>query len=172
MESLHHENILQFLGCIIVSDVEAWIVTPLVEGGNLFSFLRSNTQLDWNTKLRFALQATTAISYLHNLTTPILHRDIKSSNILVQDGSTLLLCDFGLAGVTDSETHRAGTPAYMAPELWGKFWHSTEKTDVYSLGMVPPVLSWVFNKTYLRYIDRCYLRLQQDKYHSGVSMHY
>jgi serine/threonine protein kinase len=138
MDSLAHEFILPVLGMTVVSDKEAWIILPFVEGGNLLSLLHSGTPLNWDIRLHFALQAATAISYLHTRPLPIVHRDIKSLNFLVKDGTKLLLCDFGLAGVKQDLVHPlAGTPIYMAPELWRKdFKFYNEKADVYSFGMV------------------------------------
>lgn len=144
MASLDHEYILPLIGYSIVGDTEAWIITPVVEGGSLFSFIHSNTQIGWNTRLQLALHAATAISYMHSRPDPIVHRDIKSSNFLVRDGTKLVLCDFGLASVKrELEVPHAGTPAYMAPELWtSKPATYTEKADIYSLGMVP--LSYLY----------------------------
>jgi len=82
-------------------------------------------------KGNFLLGIASGMEHMHEQLPPIIHRDLKSQNILVQ-GTTLKLCDFGLAG---SHVVAAGTPSYMAPELFrGKSF--TKAVDVYAFAVI------------------------------------
>jgi serine/threonine protein kinase len=102
----------------------------------------SNTKiLDWPTRKKIAIDMARGIDYLHYRAQPqILHRDIKSSNILLDSDFNARVSDFGLAkftpdGITHLTTRAAGTFGYIAPEyaLYGQL---TERSDVYSFGVV------------------------------------
>ncbi len=102
----------------------------------------SNTKiLDWPTRQKIAIDMARGIDYLHYRAQPqILHRDIKSSNILLDSNFNARVSDFGLAkftpdGITHLTTRAAGTFGYIAPEyaLYGQL---TERSDVYSFGVV------------------------------------
>jgi serine/threonine protein kinase len=102
----------------------------------------SNTKiLDWPTRQKIAIDMARGIDYLHYRAQPqILHRDIKSSNILLDSDFNARVSDFGLAkftpdGITHLTTRAAGTFGYIAPEyaLYGQL---TERSDVYSFGVV------------------------------------
>ncbi|CAF2787798.1 unnamed protein product [Rotaria sp. Silwood2] len=114
--------------------------------GSLYKTLhKDQIQLNWPHRLSIALQAAKSINYLHRLQQPILHRDIKSLNFLLEkfhEGYIVKVCDFGLAQVR-SETIRQSvlvhalpcTLQWTAPEILRLKKH-TDKSDVYSLGIV------------------------------------
>lgn len=98
--------------------------------------------LDWGTRLKIALDAARGLEYLHELVTPpVIHRDFKTSNILLDDNFKAKVSDFGLARLGSDKvnghvsTRVLGTQGYVAPEyiLTG---HLTTKSDVYSYGVV------------------------------------
>ncbi|KAJ4829907.1 hypothetical protein Tsubulata_025136 [Turnera subulata] len=98
--------------------------------------------LDWETRIRIAVEAAQGLEYLHNgCKPPILHRDVKTTNILLNENFQAKLSDFGLSKTfqVESESHMTtvpvGTPGYLDPEYWGTNW-LTEKSDVYSFGVV------------------------------------
>lgn len=114
--------------------------------GSLYKILHQDKRiLTWSERLSIALQTASGIHYLHTLDNPILHRDIKSSNCLIQrsyDGYVAKLCDFGLAKTkkeitrqTQSKSVFAGTPQWTAPEVLQRNRY-TEKADIYGLGVV------------------------------------
>lgn len=146
MQHHHTEHICKvYGGCIVFSEnggPEAWLVMEYADGGDLHTFLTTyNGPLPEDLRYSFLCQATKALASLHNAPTPILHRDIKSLNFLVQlKDCKLLLSDFGLSKAKEliaSVTSTIGTVRWAAPEIletnkpqW------SEKADIWSLGMV------------------------------------
>ncbi|KAM0935101.1 putative protein kinase TKL-CTR1-DRK-2 family [Dioscorea sansibarensis] len=139
MKRLRHPNVLLFMGAVYSPDRLA-IVTELLARGSLFRALHKNNQtLDLRRRLRMALDVVRGMNYLHCRKPPIIHRDLKSSNLLVDKNWTVKVGDFGLSCMKESTVLTAksgrGTPQWMAPEvLRGEF--SDEKSDVYSFGVI------------------------------------
>jgi len=100
---------------------------------SLFKLLHdSKTPLSEDTLIRYATDVAEGIKYLHSRRPVMIHRDIKTHNLLISDDGRVKLCDFGL--VTTRAT-TAGTPNYMAPELLGDAPFS-KAVDVYAFGVV------------------------------------
>jgi serine/threonine protein kinase len=138
MASLRFQNICQVHGGCVINEKEIWLVLEFV-GGNLNYFLSNfDGPLPHDLQLSFFIQAAKVINFLHTSPSPILHRDSKSHNFLVQDKSKLLLTDFGLSKAVElvtSQTYTLGTLRWAAPEVVSDSKWS-EKADIYSLGMV------------------------------------
>ncbi|CAH9144171.1 unnamed protein product [Cuscuta epithymum] len=145
MASVNHEHIAPLLG-ICIEDNDLISVYNLLSKGNLEENLHGKgkikSSLSWEVRFRIALQMAEALNYLHNeRPRPIIHRDVKSSNILLGDLFEAKLSDFGLAiwgpTTTPFMTHTdvLGTFGYLAPEyfMYGKV---SNKIDVYSFGVV------------------------------------
>jgi serine/threonine protein kinase len=122
----------------VINKKEVWLVLEFVEGGNLNDFLIEFGPLTQELQLSFFIQAAKSINYLHSSPSPILHRDIKSSNFLIRDKSKLLLTDFGLSKAAEFVTSQTlnGTLKWAAPEVLSESPKWSEKADIYSLGMV------------------------------------
>ncbi|KAL6137894.1 hypothetical protein ACLB2K_063183 [Fragaria x ananassa] len=110
---------------------------PVSGGRNALS-----TKLDWETRLRIALEAAKGLEYLHEqVSPPVIHRDFKSSNILLDKTFHAKVSDFGLAKLGSDKaggyvsTRVLGTQGYVAPE-YALTGHLTTKSDVYSYGVV------------------------------------
>ena len=92
--------------------------------------------LTWDDKKRLALETCRALTYLHAFDPPILHRDLKSLNLLVDEFYRIKLADFGWTKILDNYmTGKIGTYQWMAPEVIQMF-NYTEKADVYSFGII------------------------------------
>ncbi|XVE55050.1 hypothetical protein DITRI_Ditri03aG0130100 [Diplodiscus trichospermus] len=141
---LHHKNLVQLLG--FCEDFnERVLVYEYMNNGTLHDHLhkfQNSSFMSWPTRLKIALDAARGIEYLHEYAVPtIIHRDIKSSNILLDATWTAKVSDFGLSllGPGDDESHisrrAAGTVGYMDPEYY-RLQQLTTKSDVYSFGVV------------------------------------
>ncbi|PIA39548.1 hypothetical protein AQUCO_02600182v1 [Aquilegia coerulea] len=139
---VHHRHLVSLVGYCI-SDKQRLLVYDYVPNNNLYHHLHGKGRpvMDWATRSRVAAGAARGIAYLHEDCHPrIIHRDIKSSNILLDKNFEAQVSDFGLAKLAlDTNTHVStrvmGTFGYMAPEYAtsGKL---TDKSDVYSFGVV------------------------------------
>ncbi|KAK6947737.1 PAS fold [Dillenia turbinata] len=139
MKRLRHPNVLLFMGAVY-SPQRLAIVTEFLPRGSLFRTLhRSNQALDIRRRLRMALDVAKGMNYLHTRNPPIVHRDLKSSNLLVHKNWTVKVGDFGLSKLKDATFITAksgrGTPQWMAPEVLRNE-PSNEKSDVFSFGVI------------------------------------
>nr|KYP57880.1 Serine/threonine-protein kinase CTR1 [Cajanus cajan] len=139
MKRLRHPNILLFMGAV-TSPQRLCIVTEFLPRGSLCRLLHRNTsKLDWRRRVHMALDIARGVNYLHHSNPPIIHRDLKSSNLLVDRNWTVKVGDFGLSRLKHetyltTKTGR-GTPQWMAPEVLRNE-PSDEKSDVYSFGVI------------------------------------
>ncbi|KAK8945973.1 Proline-rich receptor-like protein kinase PERK13 [Platanthera guangdongensis] len=141
---IQHDRIVPLIG-ICVEDNNLFSIYPYFSRGSLEENLngeRSKAPLNWDMRFKVAVGVAEALSYLHeNCSRPVIHRDIKSSNILLSDEFKPQLTDFGLATWAPTNapclTHSnvVGTFGYIAPEyfLYGK---ASSKIDVYAFGVV------------------------------------
>jgi hypothetical protein len=138
--NLRHKNILIFYG-MAKQDGVTIIVTELCKKGSLHEVLTNKEKYDLPFYLRgkFIFQTAEALEYLHS--NSVIHRDVKSSNLLVSSmevncDSSIKLCDFGIARTVDvNMTLAQGTSLWMAPEVFQKQPYST-KADIWSFGIV------------------------------------
>uniref|UniRef100_A0A5B7B7J0 Putative serine/threonine-protein kinase CDL1-like isoform X1 n=1 Tax=Davidia involucrata TaxID=16924 RepID=A0A5B7B7J0_DAVIN len=139
LSGLKHDNIIQLIGYCYSKELHA-VVYNLLKG----SLRQKLDQLKWSERMMIAIGAAKALDYLHSCSPPIIHRDVKSSNILLSHNCQPQLSDFGAAMVHQQTQqssayakpfHVVGTFGYLAPEymMYGKV---DEKVDVYSYGVV------------------------------------
>ncbi|CAA0834266.1 PAS domain-containing protein tyrosine kinase family protein [Striga hermonthica] len=139
MKRLRHPNILLFMGAV-TSPQRLCIVTEFLPRGSLFRLLQKNgSKLEWRRRVLMALDIARGMNYLHRCNPPIVHRDLKSSNLLVDKNWTVKVGDFGLSRLKH-ETYLTtktgkGTPQWMAPEVLRNE-PSDEKADIYSFGVI------------------------------------
>ena len=137
LRQLRHPNILLYLGGNITTP-PYFLVTEYYENGNLFQFLHGKDAPDLEDveRLNLALEIAQGINYLHSFNPPILHRDLKSLNILLDKNFVAKIADFGWARLRDEHmTKLRGTFQWMAPEVITNE-NYTEKADVYSFGII------------------------------------
>ncbi|XP_061952877.1 probable serine/threonine-protein kinase SIS8 isoform X2 [Populus nigra] len=139
MKRVRHPNVVLFMGAVTRAP-NLSIVTEFLPRGSLYRLLhRPNSQLDERRRLRMAFDAARGMNYLHNCTPMIVHRDLKSPNLLVDKNWVVKVCDFGLSRMKHStflsSRSTAGTAEWMAPEVLRNE-PSDEKCDVYSFGVI------------------------------------
>jgi len=137
MSELRHPNIISLYG--VVKDPKNFgIIMEYHPNGNLFDFLHKQhnefTEEEENSVIRGLIGG---IAYLHSKA--IVHRDLKSSNVLLRNRETPILCDFGMAKILDNSsqmsTYKIGTILYNAPEIMRKEKYNY-KSDVFSFGII------------------------------------
>ncbi|KAG5030305.1 hypothetical protein JHK87_013819 [Glycine soja] len=121
MKRLRHPNVVLFMGAV-TRPPNLSIVSEFLPRGSLYRLIhRPNNQLDERRRLRMALDAARGMNYLHNCTPVIVHRDLKSPNLLVDKNWVVKVCDFGLSRMKHStflsSRSTAGTAEWMAPEV-------------------------------------------------------
>lgn len=149
LSRLHHKHLVRLVGFCQEMD-ERLLVYEYMKNGALYDHLHDKNNVEksssvlnsWRLRIRISLDAARGIEYLHNYAVPpIIHRDIKSSNILLDGNWTARVSDFGLSlmGPDSSGSFRpmkaAGTVGYIDPEYYGLN-VLTAKSDVYGLGVV------------------------------------
>lgn len=137
MNALHHESVVQFMG-VAYDDLRQrlCLVTELMERGSLSDLLyRKGANLSLSLKLKLAIHAVEGMVYLHEQS--IMHRDLKTQNLLVSSNWDCKISDFGISTVKNRTMTMTciGTPLYMAPEVLQHSRYS-EKADVFSFGIV------------------------------------
>ncbi|RXH82066.1 hypothetical protein DVH24_036407 [Malus domestica] len=139
---LRHPNLVKLIGYCCEDD-HRLLVYEFMFRGSLENhlFRKATVPLSWGTRMMIALGAAKGLAFLHNAERPVIYRDFKTSNILLDSDYATKLSDFGLAkaGPQGDETHVStrvmGTYGYAAPE-YVMTGHLTARSDVYSFGVV------------------------------------
>ncbi|KAM2227586.1 hypothetical protein ACFXTI_014380 [Malus domestica] len=142
LSQVNHKNLVRLLGYCVEAE-QPLMLYEYISNGTLSDHLHGkfSTFLDWKTRLRIALQTAEALTYLHSAAhTPIYHRDVKSTNILLDSDLNAKVADFGLSrlacpGLSHISTCAQGTLGYLDPEYYRNY-QLTDKSDVYSYGVV------------------------------------
>lgn len=161
MMKLKHPNLITFYG-VNFEDNHVNIIMEYCSGGSLYEFMtKKNFVLSYNQKLKILYDLAASIYHLHKQNPPILHRDIKSSNLLLKDEVkspeseiSVKLSDFGFARIMENEASRmnmstVGTPVWTAPEVLKGEKYGIE-CDIYSFGIV----MWEVFSSKIPYLDK------------------
>ncbi|XP_062028223.1 LEAF RUST 10 DISEASE-RESISTANCE LOCUS RECEPTOR-LIKE PROTEIN KINASE-like 1.2 isoform X1 [Rosa rugosa] len=139
---LRHQNLVLLYGCTSRHSRELLLVYEYVPNGTLADHLHGGkakpSALPWHTRINIAVETASALSYLH--ASEIIHRDVKTTNILLDNNFCVKVADFGLSrlfptDVTHISTAPQGTPGYVDPD-YNQCYQLTAKSDVYSFGVV------------------------------------
>ncbi|XP_024973863.1 wall-associated receptor kinase-like 20 [Cynara cardunculus var. scolymus] len=139
---VNHKNLVHLLGCCVELQ-QPFLVYEYIPNGSLFDHLhdRNKQPLTWSQRLTIAHDTAEGLAYLHfSASPPIYHRDVKASNILLDDKMKAKVADFGLSRLAHSDvTHvttcAQGTLGYLDPDYYWNY-QLTDKSDVYSFGVL------------------------------------
>jgi len=142
---INHRNVIKLLGCCLEMHIPL-LVYKFVPNCNLFNHVHhesiaSTISLSWETPLRIAIEIANALSYFHSTTSiPIIHRDVKSTKILLDDDFTTILSNFGTSRLIPRDQKQLvtvvqGTLVYLDLEYMQTN-QLTKKSDVYIFGVV------------------------------------
>ncbi|XP_030952596.1 LEAF RUST 10 DISEASE-RESISTANCE LOCUS RECEPTOR-LIKE PROTEIN KINASE-like 1.4 isoform X1 [Quercus lobata] len=142
LSKIRHQNLVALYGCTSQRSQELILVYEYVSNGTVADHLHGNRSksglLTWPVRLSIAIESAEALAYLH--VSDVIHRDVKTNNILLDENFQVKVADFGLSrlfptDVTHVSTAPQGTPGYVDPEYF-QCYQLTQKSDVYSFGVV------------------------------------
>ncbi|KAJ0448337.1 putative protein kinase RLK-Pelle-WAK-LRK10L-1 family [Helianthus annuus] len=181
---LRHRNLVSLYGCTTHHSRELLLVYEYISNGTVADHLHgeksSPGSLKWTTRMSIAVETASALVYLH--ASDVVHRDVKTNNILLDNSFTVKVADFGLSrlfpnNVTHVSTAPQGTPGYVDPE-YHECYQLTNKSDVYSFGVVlvelissKPAVDITRHRHEINLSSMALSKIQNDALHELVDPH-
>lgn len=142
MAQLRHDNVLMLYGvCLEKGNLS--MILPYAPKGSLYGVLRGTEPLDWPTRIKISLHIARGLNYLHRNNPMIIHRDLKSMNVLLFDNYTAKISDFGLSEIkkevsssSNVKKSAVGSIPWMAPEIFGLDPKYSTKSDIYAYAIL------------------------------------
>ncbi|KAM0047771.1 putative protein kinase RLK-Pelle-WAK-LRK10L-1 family [Helianthus debilis subsp. tardiflorus] len=142
LRHLQHPNLVLLYGCTSRKSRELLLVYEYIPNGTITDHLHGKQailgRLTWAIRLKIAIETASALVYLH--ASDVIHQDVKTSNILLDNNFSVKVADFGLSRLFPNDVTRIssapqGTPGYVDPE-YHQLYQLSDKSDVYSFGVV------------------------------------
>ncbi|KAI3732142.1 hypothetical protein L1987_63340 [Smallanthus sonchifolius] len=181
---LRHRNLVSLYGCTTHHSRELLLVYEYIPNGTVADHLHGEKanpgSLTWSTRMCIAIETASALVYLH--ASDVVHRDVKTNNILLDNSFTVKVADFGLSrlfpnNVTHVSTAPQGTPGYVDPE-YHECYQLTNKSDVYSFGVVlvelissKPAVDITRHRHEINLSSMALNKIQNDALHELVDPH-
>ncbi|RRT64968.1 hypothetical protein B296_00041428 [Ensete ventricosum] len=178
LSRLRHQRLVILYGCASHQSRELLLVYEFVSNGTLAHHLHGSRAsqyiLTWPMRLRIAIETADALAYLHAVNPPVIHRDVKTTNILLDSSFQVKVADFGLSRLvprdaTHISTAPQGTLGYLDPEYYQCF-QLTDKSDVYSFGVVlfelissKPAVDMTRNRSEINLANMAITRIQRGE---------
>lgn len=138
LKNLNHPGIPRIVDIFYEKNF-VYLVEDYIEGKTLFEYIKDKQEIELENMKNIILEISEIIEYLHGLNPPIIYRDLKPSNIIINPSGKVFLVDFGISKFykvdSDSDTICMGSSGYAAPEQHGLA-QSCKQTDIYGMGMV------------------------------------
>ncbi|RWW83264.1 hypothetical protein BHE74_00008236 [Ensete ventricosum] len=178
LSRLRHQRLVILYGCASRQSRDLLLVYEFVSNGTLAHHLHGSRAsqyiLTWPMRLRIAIETADALAYLHAVNPPVIHRDVKTTNILLDSSFQVKVADFGLSRLvprdaTHISTAPQGTLGYLDPEYHQCF-QLTDKSDVYSFGVVlfelissKPAIDMTRNRSEINLANMAITRIQRGE---------
>ncbi|KAF0425739.1 kinase-like protein [Gigaspora margarita] len=168
LKQLRHDNIIRFIG-VSTNTRHLCIITELCENGDMFDFMRAYPKPSFAQQIMYMHDIALGVAYLHTRRPSIIHRDLKSMNVLISADLRAKINDFGLARIrprANASMHtQCGTPNWQAPEFWTPKPSYTEKVDVYACGLIFwEIMTWAeFGYPYQNFSEHQLYEAVRDK---------
>lgn len=138
MKKLDHPTLPRIVD-VIDTNSTVYMIMDYIEGEPMHRVLEAYGALPQDAVIKWAIQLSEVLNYLHTRVPPVIYRDMKPSNIMLKPDDTIRLFDFGIAKEykkgKEQDTVILGTPGYAAPEQYDESKQSDARTDIYSLGV-------------------------------------
>ncbi len=131
--SFNHPGIVRIVS-IFEENEKLYLVMDYIRGSNLKEIQKQNGNFTEDQVRKWGIELCDILRYMHSMDPPVIYRDLKPSNIILQENGHLILVDFGTAGALDTENEHVGTKGFASPEQYDISGKTDVRSDIYGLG--------------------------------------